>query len=128
MSNPVIPIPGNFRRSGADSEWITEIEAAVSDLPRTVTGFILHAHITYATSAGSPSASVFVGKAGKPREVPTAAATIALTAPTSGYLTASGTFGADHSSGNPILIAVCASGGDASDVVYMSELSLELTE
>jgi hypothetical protein len=126
--NPVINIPGNFRKAGTGTEWQCEIETAVSDLPRTVTGFVFHAHVTYATSASSPSASVFVGKADKPGTVPTADATIAMLAPSTGYLTASGSFGADHSAGTPILIAVCAGGTDASDVIYISEMCLELVE
>jgi hypothetical protein len=125
--NPTISIPGNFRKTSVGTEWLCEIETAVSDLPSLVTGFAFHAHITFSSSASVPAASVSIGKAEKPRTIPSTAATIALSALGAADMTVAGTFGDDHSSGIPILIAICAEGTDDSDSVYVSDMSLELT-
>jgi hypothetical protein len=126
--NPSISIPGHFCKHGTGASWQCEIEALVSDLPRTVTGFVFHAHVKFSSAALVPLASIFVAKANKPRTVPSAAATVLLNATGEGDVFAEGTFGDAHLSTDPILISVCSVGTDASDAIDINDITLELVE
>jgi hypothetical protein len=121
-----IPIAGHFAATKTGQQWLAEIDATVSAPPAVVTGFVLHAHVVFASEAPAPMATIEVSVADVPRGTGTIVASESFDSAGEFDVASPGTFGGAHGSSDPILIALSATLTDESDVLDVQAIYLDL--